>query len=65
MKPKLDLLGSACGVLGAAICVLAAGIRLSVGSNPEFIRMKPMTIFIAGIAIMVFACWMKLEARER
>ena len=63
MRPKLDMLGSAMGVLGLVLCLLAAGIRFTVGSNPDFLTMRPATLLMVGIGIMVFACWMKLEAK--
>ncbi|MGI9014271.1 MAG: hypothetical protein ACR2GY_08475 [Phycisphaerales bacterium] len=63
MKPKLDFIGSAVGVLGAALCLLAAMFRFLAGSRPDFLRMTPMTMFMGGIALLVFACWVKLESK--
>jgi len=64
MKPKLDFLGSVAGVLGVAVCILAAVLRGIGRGNPDFgIKMEAANIFLVGIALMVFACWLKLSAR--
>lgn len=64
LKQKLDLLGTIAGALGAAMCGLAVLMRLSLGpGNHEGIIIAPRNILIAGTAVMVFGCWLKLSAK--
>ena len=63
MKRKLDLLGSILGVFGAAISLLAGLTRLVGRGNPSFMTVAPRHILLAGISIMVFACWLKLTSK--
>ncbi len=64
LKLKLDVIGSAAGVLGAALCLLAVIVRFTIGpGNPAGILIAPRNIFLGGIALMVFGCWLKLTAR--
>ena len=61
---RLDLLGSICGVLGAALCLLAVIVRFSFGpGNPAGTILAPRSILMGGIAGMVFGCWLKLTAK--
>ena len=63
-KQKLDLLGTICGILGVTLCVLAVLVRFTMGGgNPSGIIIAPRNIFMAGIAVMVFGCFLKLTAR--
>ena len=64
IKQRLDLLGSICGVLGAALCLLAVMLRLILGpGNPTGVIIAPRSLLIGGVAVLVFACWLKLTAR--
>jgi hypothetical protein len=64
IKPKLDLLGSICGALGGALSVLAVGLRIVLGpGNPAGVIIAPRSILMGGIALLVFACLLKLTAR--
>ena len=61
---RLDLLGSICGVLGAALCLLAVIARFFFGpGNPAGTILAPRSILLGGIAAMVFGCWLKLTAK--
>ena len=63
-KQRLDLLGTICGVLGAALTLLAVIMRFALGAgNPTGITVAPRSILLGAIAIMVFGCWLKLTAR--
>ncbi len=65
MKQKLDLLGSICGVMGAAVSVVAVILRLVlVGKNPTTVLIAPRNVLLVGIALMVFGCWAKLTAKD-
>jgi hypothetical protein len=67
-KQKLDLLGTICGVLGAASSILAVVLRVSLGNsnvNPAGVIVAPRNVLLAGIALMVFGCWLKLTAKDR
>ena len=64
LKQKLDMLGSVAGVLGAALCAVAVIIRFTFGSgNPAGIIIAPRNILQAGMALMIFGCWLKLTAK--
>lgn len=64
LKLKLDLLGSIAGVLGVALCLLGVIVRFTLGpGNPAGVIIAPRNIFLCGIALMVFGCWLKLTAR--
>ena len=61
---RLDLVGSICGVLGAALCLLAVVVRYGFGpGNPAGTLLAPRTILLGGIAGMVFGCFLKLSAK--
>ena len=61
---QLDLLGSICGVSGAALCLLAVIMRFVFGpGNPAGTILAPRSILLGGIAAMVFGCWLKLTAK--
>ncbi len=61
---QLDLLGSICGVLGAALSLLAVILRFVFGAgNPTVTILAPRSILLGGIAAMVFGCWLKLTAK--
>jgi len=63
MKPKFDLIGTACGVLGAGVCVLAVILRFIGKNDPAFMTMNPFHLFMGGATIIVFGCWCKLMAK--
>ncbi len=63
-KQRLDLLGTICGVMGATLALLSVILRFSLGpGNPTDLIIAPRSILVGSIAIMVFGCWLKLEAR--
>ncbi len=63
-KEKLDLLGTLCGIVGAAACVFAILLRFALGAgNPAGIHVAPRSWLLGGIAAMAFACWLKLSAK--
>jgi hypothetical protein len=63
LRQRLDLLGSICGLLGAGSCVLAVVMRMTMGPGNPPVFIAPRNILLGGIALMVFACWLKLCAR--
>ena len=64
LKQKLDLLGSISGVLGTALCLVGVFVRYAVGpGNPAGVIMAPRHIFVGGMALLIFGCWLKLTAR--
>ncbi len=63
LRHQLDLLGSICGVLGAAVCLLGVILRLLFGPIPAGTILAPQSILLGGIAVMVFGCWLKLTAK--
>lgn len=63
VKPKLDMIGNVCGVLGAAVCVLAVILRQVGKGDPAFMTMNPFHLFVGGVGIIVFGCWCKLCAK--
>ena len=63
-KQRLDLLGSIFGMLGAGACLLAVVLRFVYGGgNPSEVFIAPRNVLLGGIALMVFASWLKLTAR--
>ncbi|MCH8823010.1 MAG: hypothetical protein IH984_05820 [Planctomycetes bacterium] len=67
MNQRLDLLGTLCGVLGAASCILAGILRLARAleiADPKQIFVSPRGVLLCGIALMVFGCWLKLTAKK-
>ena len=60
---QLDLLGSICGVLGAALCMLGVIMRILFGPIPAGTILAPRSMLLGGIAVMVFGCWLKLTAK--
>ena len=63
MQPKLDLLGNICGVLGAAICVLAGILRFIGHGDPAYTPIGLRNVLMSGVAVMVFGCWLKLVSK--
>ncbi len=60
---QLDLLGSICGVLGAALCLLAVISLSFFGPSPAGTILAPRSVLLGGIAVMVFGCWLRLTAK--
>ncbi len=64
LRDKIDLLGTICGVLGAAACLFAVFMRFALGAgNPAGIHVAPRSMLLGGIAVMAFGCWLKLTAK--
>jgi len=63
MTPILQIAGSLAGSAGAVVC-LAAGVTRLMGHYAVF-GYELRTIFIVGIALMVFGCFAKLQAGRR
>ncbi len=57
------MLGSICGFLGAALCLLAVILRFYFGPGNPPATFAPRSILLGGIAVMVFGCWLKLTAK--
>lgn len=67
MSQRLDMLGTLCGVLGAASCIMAVVLRLARAleiAGPKQIFVSPRGVLLCGIALMVFGCWLKLTAKK-
>jgi hypothetical protein len=60
VKALLNLAGSALGLAGALLC-LAAGVMRVVGAY-HLGDFEVMTLFNAGIGLMVAACLAKLQS---
>lgn len=63
MNRLLDLAGNVAAMLGILVCVLAGVARLT-GSYYVF-GYEAVTLFIAGMALMVMACLAKLHNLTR
>lgn len=59
MDKVLDLGGNVAALLGIVVCLLAGLSRLA--GNYHVLGFETVTLFIAGTAIMVFACLVKLH----
>ena len=68
MSQRLDLLGTLCGVLGAASCIMAGILRLARAlfdvADPKQIFISPQAVLLCGIALITFGCWLKLTAKK-
>ena len=63
-KERLDLLGSTCGAMGAGLATLAVICLFVFGAgSPAGVIVAPRHILLAGIALIVFGCWLKLLAK--
>ena len=63
MRAVLSNLGTASGALGAIICASAGGARL--GGSFYLANFEANSLFMVGTGLMVFACFLKLEALSR
>lgn len=63
MNAILTKIGSLAGYLGALLC-LSTGLLRITGSH-YVIGYQSTTLFTAGMAMMVFAVFLKLEANNR
>ncbi len=59
MKQLIGYAGHAAGILGSLICLVAGLSRIS--GNFVLANFEATTLFMVGIGLMVFACWLKLE----
>ena len=66
-RQKLDLLGTIFGVLGSLTVVLAVVLRLALGGGVDQARVSvsPRSTLLIGIAMLAFACFLKLTAKDR
>ena len=65
-RQHLDLLGTIAGVTGSAMCLLAIVLRVTLGAgSPREVSVSPRSILWMGTAVLVFACFLKLTARDR
>jgi hypothetical protein len=62
MKPMLNTLANLIVLVGIVVCVVAVA-GSAYGESPLVLGLQPTNVGIAGIALMVFACFAKLEAR--
>ncbi len=58
-KKVLYLLASIPGLVGVSLCLLAGIWRLS--GNFHLGGFEAWTVFFAGVGLMVFSCFLKLE----
>jgi len=61
MKSTLNKLGTVSGIVGILICLVAVAGRFY--GEKVFLGFQAINVFIVGIAFLVIACWVKLEAR--
>lgn len=59
MERTLDLAGTSVGVLGILICLVAGAVRLT--GKYHVLGYEAITLFIAGIALIVAGCFVKLH----
>ena len=59
MKQFLNISGHVTGILGLILCLVAGLDR--VGGSYHTLGFENMTLFMAGIGLMVAACLAKLE----
>lgn len=66
LNQTIDLVATASGVFGALMCLLAVIVRLVAGpGNPkEVFVVAPRSMLLGAIALMVFACFLKLTIRR-
>ena len=67
MSQRLDMLGTLCGVLGVASCIMAGILRLARAldiAGPKQVFVSPRGVLLCGIALMVFGCWLKLTDKK-
>lgn len=63
-KERLDLLGSIFGAMGAGLATLGVVCLFVFGpGSPAGVVVAPRHILLAGIALIVFGCWLKLLAK--
>ena len=63
MKDLLGPLGTTSGALGVLISLAAVAGRFYGGR--EFLGFQAISILIVGMAFMIFACFLRLEAGAR
>jgi hypothetical protein len=61
MNKHLTLIGNIVAAIGAALSAIAGAVR--IGGHYRVFGFEAMTIFLAGIAVMVFACVLLLQRR--
>ncbi|WP_210396273.1 hypothetical protein [Motiliproteus sediminis] len=59
MNQAVTWLGNGAGAVGVLFCVIAGLVRIS--GNYWLWGMDAMTVFTAGVGLMVFACLAKLQ----
>jgi hypothetical protein len=62
MQKVLKVLGDSAAILGIAICLVTGVLRLS--GLPVIFGFEAITLFIGGIALMVFACLARLQVLQ-
>jgi hypothetical protein len=60
MKNMLKRIGTAAGILGCVVCLAAVAGRFY--GEPLFLGWAASHVLLLGAAILVFACWSKLES---
>ncbi|MFT4517675.1 MAG: hypothetical protein ACI9JM_000052 [Halioglobus sp.] len=59
MNKTLAMAGSISGTAGAVVCLVSGGSRIA--GLHYLAGFQSTTLFMAGIALMVFACMIKLD----
>jgi hypothetical protein len=62
MQKVVKVLGDSAAILGIAICLVTGLLRLS--GLPVIFGFEAITLFIGGIALMVFACLARLQVLQ-
>ena len=63
MSGLLSVVGTLLGIVGLAMCVVTGSIRLTGAYYLGGFEL--ITLFQAGIAMVIVACFLKLEGLER
>ncbi len=59
----VSIVSSLVGYAGVLLCVLSTFVRLS--GNYYFLGFEILTLFNAGLAVMIFGCFIKLDVLSR
>ncbi len=62
MKKACRMVGMIAGIAGTVVCLVAVGGRFY--GQPEVFGWAASHFLLLGAAILVFACWAKLEGAQ-
>ena len=64
LNQRIDLFATFCGVFGALVALVALIMRVVAGPGNPPIKIAPRSLLLAAVALMVFACFLKLTNRR-